>query len=142
MGWDAGNASKLKSSKSSASGIGRFALADGGRAKASVHHNSQSNNEAGGGKGSETACFLGAQSKPRGFLTADSSELHSEKRLFRECAEGGEESFWVDSDDRKSEQEASFGEGSLRNTRHVLVVCYEASNATHKRRLRGGGKTG
>jgi len=77
-----GNASKLKSSKSSASGTGRLALANGGRAKASVHHDSQSNDGAGGGKGFETACFLGAQSKPRGFLTAGSSELDSDKRLF------------------------------------------------------------
>jgi len=122
-GWEVGDASKLKSSKSSASGIGRFALADGGRAKASVHHDSQSNDEASGGKGSETACFLGAQSKPRSFLTAGSLELDSDKRLFREYAEEEEGSFWSESDDGESEKEAGLGDGS-------------------KRRLRGKGETG
>ena len=57
--------------------------------KASVHHDSQLNEGAGSGKGSETVCFLGTQSKPRGFLTACSSESDSDKRLFRE--RGGEE---------------------------------------------------
>lgn len=65
-------APKLKSSKSRASGTGSFVVADGGRAKASVHHDSQSNDGAGSGKGSETVCFVGALSKHRGFLTAGS----------------------------------------------------------------------
>ena len=64
-------------------------VTDGGRAKASVHHDSQSNDGVESGKGSETVCFLGAQSKHRGFLTAGSSKLDSDKRLFRECG-GGE----------------------------------------------------
>ena len=89
MGSEAGKASKLKRSKSRASGTGWFVVADGGRAKASVHHDSQSNSGVGGGKGSETVCFLGTRSKHRGFLTMGSSELDSIERLFREC--GGEQ---------------------------------------------------
>ena len=65
-------------------------VAGGGGAKASVHHDSQSNDGVGSGKGSETICFLGvgAQPEPRGFLTAGSSEFDSDKRLF--CGRGGE----------------------------------------------------
>ena len=63
-------------------------VASGGRAKASLHHDSQSNEGVDSGKGSETICFFGAQSKPRGFLTAGLSEFDSDKRLFRE--HGGE----------------------------------------------------
>ena len=59
-------------------------VADGGRAKASVHHDSQSNDCVGSGKGSETVCFFGAQHGPRCFLTAGSSEFDSDKRLFLE----------------------------------------------------------
>ena len=66
-------------------------VAGGGRTKASLHHDSQLNEDVSNGKGSETACFLGAKSKPRGFLTAGSSELDSDKRLFRERGGEGEE---------------------------------------------------
>ena len=66
-------------------------VADGGRAKASIHHDSQSNNAVGSGEGSETVGFLGAQSKPRGLLTAGPSEFDSDKRLFRERGGEGEE---------------------------------------------------
>lgn len=64
-------------------------MADEGRTKASVHHDPQSNDGVGSGKGSETTCFLRAQSDPRGFLTAGSSEFDSDRRLFRR--RGGEE---------------------------------------------------
>ena len=77
----------MKSSKSRASGTGRLVVADGGRAKASVHHDCQSNEGEGSGKGSEKACFLGAHSKPRGSLVAGSTELDSDKRLLREHEE-------------------------------------------------------
>lgn len=53
--------------------------------KASVHHDSQSNDGVGSGKESETVCFLGVQFKHRYFLTAGSLELGSDRRLFREC---------------------------------------------------------
>ena len=122
-----GNASKLKSSKSSASGIGGCALADG-RAKASVHHDSQSNDEAGGGEGSETACFLGTQSKPRGFLAADSLVLDSDKRLFRGCVVEGGELFWVELDE-DGEQEAGLGECPLGSIKSVLAVRYKVRDA-------------
>ena len=91
MGLEAGKASKLKSSKSSASGTGWAMVANGGRAKASVHHDSQSNDGVGSGKGSEAVCFREAQPKPRGFLTVSSSESESDNRLFRECGGEGEE---------------------------------------------------
>ena len=68
---------------------------NGGRAKASVHHDPQSNDGVGSGKGSETACFLGAESEPRGFLTVGSSELDSDSRLFRGCGGEGEDSLMV-----------------------------------------------
>ena len=84
MGWEAGKAPKLKSSKSRASGTGWFVVADGGRAKALLDHESQSNEGVGLGRGSETVCFFGTHSRPRGFLTAGSSEMASDKRLFRE----------------------------------------------------------
>ena len=93
MGWEAGKAPKLKSSKSRASGTGWSVLANGGRVKAPSHHDAQSNEGVGCGKGSETVCFFGAQSKPRGFLTVGSSELASDKRRFREL--GGEGEGWT-----------------------------------------------
>ena len=77
-------------------------VADGGRAKASVHHDCQSNEGGGNGKGSETACFLGAHSKPRGFLVAGSTELDSDKRLFREHEGEGEEMSWMEVDNAGS----------------------------------------
>ena len=85
-----GKASKLNSSKSRASGTGWFVVTDGGRAKALVHHESQSNDCVGGGKGSETTCFLGAQSDPRGFFTAGSEGVDSDRRLFRDRGGEGE----------------------------------------------------
>ena len=88
-------ASKLNSSKSRASGAGWFVVANGGRAKASLHHEPQSNDGVGNGKGSDTVCFFGAQSDPRGFLTADSSEFDSDRRLFRGRGGEGEESLTV-----------------------------------------------
>ena len=87
-----GKASKLNSSKSRASGVGWFVVANGGRAKASVHHDPQSNDGVGSGKGSETTCFLGAESEPRGLLTAGSSEFDSDRRLFRGRGGEGEDS--------------------------------------------------
>ena len=78
-------------------------VADGGRAKASVHHDSQSNDGVGSGKGSETVCFLGTQSKHRSFLTAGPLELASDSRLFRECGGEGEETPWAEVGDRESE---------------------------------------
>ena len=117
MGWEAGKASKLKSSKSSASGTGWLVVTDGGRAKASVHHDSQSNG-VGNGKGSETVCVLGAQSKHRGFLTAGSSELDSDKRLFRECGGEGEASL-AEVDDGEGGWGVLPREGDLNNRKHA-----------------------
>lgn len=88
MGWDTGKASKLNNSKSRASGTGWLVVANEGRAKASVHHDSQSKDGTDSGDGSETACLLGAQSDPLGLLTAGTSEFDSDRRLFRE--RGGE----------------------------------------------------
>lgn len=139
MGWGAGKASKLKSSKSSASGIGRPMVADGGRAKASIHHDSQSNDDVGSGKGSETVCFLGAQSEHRGFLTAGSTELDSDKRLFREGG-GGEETSWDEMCGGESEWEVFLGDGDLNNTKCDSMRC-RMRDATHGRRLRGRGGT-
>lgn len=85
---EAGKASKLNSSKSRASGTGWSVVAKGGKVKALVHNDSKSNDGADRGKGSETVCFLGAQSDPRGFLTVDPSEFASDRRLLRE--RGGE----------------------------------------------------
>lgn len=137
MGWKAGNASKLKSSKPRASGTGWFAVADGGRVKASVHHDSQSNGGVCGGKGSETFCFLGAQSKHRGFLTAGSSELDSDKRLFRERER---EASWVEVGNGKSEWEVLMGEGGLNSAKRDLAR-YKKRNATHERHLHGRDRT-
>lgn len=113
MGWEAGKASKLKSSKSSASGTGWLVVANGGRAKASVHHDSQSNDGVGSGKESETICFREAQSKPRGFLTVGSSESDSDNRLFRECGGAGGETSWTGVGVRESEWEVDSGERDL-----------------------------
>ena len=55
--------------------------------KASVHHDSQSNDGVGSGRGSETVCFLEPRSNPRGLLTAGSSGFDSARRLFRELRE-------------------------------------------------------
>ena len=112
--------------------------ANGGRAKASLHHDSQSNEGAGSGKGSETTCFLGAQSRPRGFLTAGSSEFDSDKRLFRE-REG--ETACEGVDGRGSRWEDRSGEGSLNSAKHYLMPC-KIGNSTHERRLQGGDETG
>ena len=76
-------------------------VTDGGRAKASVHHDCQSNDGVSNGKGSETVCFLGDQSKHRDFLTAGSSELDSDKRLFRECGGEGEGTSWAERGDEE-----------------------------------------
>ena len=95
MGWEAGKAAKLKSSKSRASGAGWFVVADGGRAKNPLNHESKSNEGVGRGKGSETVCFFGTQSKPRGFLIAGSSELASDERLFRERGGEGKRGSWA-----------------------------------------------
>lgn len=64
--------------------------------KASVHHDPQSNDGVGSGKGSETVCFLGAESGPRGLLTAGSSEFDSDRRLFRGHGGEGEDSLMVE----------------------------------------------
>lgn len=136
MGWEAGKASKLKSSKSSASGTGWLVVADGGGAKASIHHESQSNDGVGSGKGSETVCFRGAQSKPRGFLTVGSPESNSDNRLFRECGGEGGETSWAGVGGRESEWEVDSGERDLNETtKHELIYC-KMKNTTHKRRLR------
>jgi len=82
VGWEVGNASKLNSSKSSASRTAWFVVANEGWSKASVHGDSQPNDWICGGKGSEAVCFLGAQPDPRGFLTAGWSGFDSDKRLF------------------------------------------------------------
>ena len=92
-------------------------VTDGGRTKASVHHDSQSNG-VGNGKGSETVCIFGAQSKHRGFLTAGSSELDSDKRLFRECEGEGEASL-EEVGDREGERGALPQEGDLNNRKHA-----------------------
>ena len=90
MSKEAGKASKLNNSKSRASGTGWLVVATGGKAKTSVHNDPKSTDIADSGKGSETVCFLGAQSDPRGFFAAESVEFISDKRLLRE--RGGE---WV-----------------------------------------------
>ena len=96
-------------------------MADGGRAKASVHHDSQSNGDAGGGEGSEAVCFLGAQSKPRGFLTAGSSEFDSDKRLFRERGGEGVGTCCMGMGDRESGQDVGLEDGALNGTKHYLA---------------------
>ena len=113
-------------------------VANGGRAKASLHHDSQSNEGVGSGKGSETICFLGAQSKPRGFLTVGSSEFDSDKRLFRE--RGGEETPCEGVGDRESRWEVRSGDSALDSTKHYFVPC-KTGNGTHERRLRSGDET-
>lgn len=70
--------------------MGWFVVANGGRAKALSHQDSQSNGGVGSGGGSETICFLGILSKLRGFLVAGSLEFDSEKRLLRESGGEGE----------------------------------------------------
>ena len=140
MGSEVGKASKLKSSKSRASGTGWFVVADGGRAKTSVHHDSQSNGGVGSGRGSETVCFPGTQSKHRGFLTAGSSELDSDEHLFRECG-GGEKTFWTGVGDGRSEWEVVSGVCILNNTKHDSMRC-KVRNATHKRRLHSRDESG
>ena len=129
----------MKSSKSRASGTGSFVVADEGRAKASLHHDSQSNEGAGSGKGSETICFLGAQSEPRGFLAGVSSEFDSEKRLLRE--RGGEETVWEGVGGRESRWEDRSGEGALNCTKRYLM-SRRTGHGTHRRRLRRGDRTG
>lgn len=141
VSWDTGKASKLNSSKSRASGTGWFVVADGGRAKGSVHHDSQSNESVDCGRGSETACFLGAQSDPRGFLTAGSPEFDSDKRLFREGG-GGEVSSAAENTGRKGEGRAlgaGSGGGVLRNKKRQSVPCekekfYSQTTFTGRRR--------
>ena len=66
-------------------------VAEGGMAKAPLNHEYQSEEGLDCGKGSETVCFFGTQSEPRGFLTAGSSELASDRRLFRERGGEGKE---------------------------------------------------
>lgn len=111
-------------------------VADRGRAKASVHHDSQSNDDVGNGRGSETVCFLEAQSKHRGFLTAGSSKLDSDERLFRECGGEGEGASWAEAGDEETGWEVLSGDRDLNNiTKYDSVYC-KMINATHKRRLR------
>lgn len=89
-------------------------MTDGGGAKVSVHHESQSNDEVGSGKGSEAVCSRGgAQTKPRNFLAASSSESGIDRRLFRECGRAEEVTSWAEVSDRKSEWEVDSGGGSL-----------------------------
>ena len=94
-------------------------MANGGRAKASLHHDSQSNKGMGSGKGSEAACFLGVQSKPRGFLTAGSSEFDSDKRLFRDSE--GEVTSLEGVGGREGKWEVRSGNGAL-NDKTLLGV--------------------
>lgn len=137
MGWEVGNASKLKSSKSSASGTWWFAATDGGRAKASVHHDSQSNDGAGSGKGSETIWFLRAQSRLLGFLTVGSSKLDSDNRLFRERAGEGGELLWVEVGDGESERETR-SVGSALNDTSCQLVYHKIMRDTHEGRFLSG----
>lgn len=80
-------------------------MADAGREKASVHHDSQSNDGADSGRGSETLCCLGAQFASRGFFTTGSSEFDSDRRLFRERGGGGGESLFAGVAHGKGERE-------------------------------------
>ena len=101
-------------------------VADGGRAKASVHHDSQSNDCVGSGKGSETVCFFGAQPDPLYFLTAGSSEFDSDKRLFLERRRGKEEVSAMGGVVEEGELEAGevhLGGGSLVRMIRQLVPC-------------------
>lgn len=116
-------------------------LANGGRAKASLHHDSQSNEGVGSGRGSETVCFLGAQSKPRGFLSVGSSEFDSDKRLFRERGREGDEMAWEGVGGRESRWEDRSGEGALNCTKRYLM-SRRTGHGTHRRRLRRGDRTG
>ena len=115
-------------------------VANGGRAKASLHHDSQSNEGVGSGKGSEAICFLGAQSKLRGFLITGSSEFDSDKRLFREHGGGGEIS-WVGVGGRESRWEVLSEDDTL-NIAKYYSMSPEMGSWTHKRRLRGRGEIG
>lgn len=93
--------------------------------KASVHHDSQSNGGVGNGKGSETVCFLGVQSDPRGFLTASSSEFDSDRRLFRKRGGEGEGSLAVGTVGGECKFEGlgvGSGEGGLNSAK-----CYSVS---------------
>ena len=98
-------------------------VADEGKVKASMHHDSQSNECVGSGKGSETACFLGTQSDPRDFLTEGSSGIGSDKRLLRECGREGESSTEgvVGREGEWEVKEAHSEGGTLNCTVHHLV---------------------
>jgi len=111
-------------------------VANGGRAKASVHHDSQSNDGVGSGKGSETVCFREAQSKSRGFLTVGSSESDSDNRLFRECGGAGGEISGTGVGGRESEWEVDSVERDLDETTKYELMHRKTRNTTHKRRLR------
>lgn len=140
-----GKTSKLNNSKSRASGTGWLVVTDGGRAKASVHHDSQSNDCVCSGKGSETVCFLGAQSDPRDFLTAGSSEPNSDKRLFSGRGREGEESSLAQVVGREGEwelKEVILGEAVLNSIRCHSMPCKMKERVTHSRRLRGKGEIG
>lgn len=103
--------------------------------KASLHHDPQSNDGVGGDKGPKAVCSLGARSKHRGFLTAGSLELGSDRRLFRECKGVGEKTSWAEVGDGESEWEILPGEGGLNSTtKHDLMHC-KMRDTTHKRRL-------
>ena len=140
-----GKASKLNSSKSSASGTGWVVITDGGRAKASVHHESQSNDCAGKGKGSETTFFLGARSGPRGFFTEHSSTFDSDKRLFRGRGGGGEESTPTGVVGREGKWEVNGGDSGevfLNSAKRHLAPHKVKEQVTYIRRLRGEGEVG
>ena len=96
-------------------------VANGGRVKASLHHDSQSNKGVGSGKGSETVCLPGVQSKPRGFLMAGSSESDSDKRLFRDSEGEGDATSWEGVGDRERRWEVRFGDGTLNSTHHYSL---------------------
>ena len=95
-------------------------VTNGGREKASLHHDSQSNEGVGSGKGSETICFLGVQSKPRGFLTTGSWEFDSDRRLFRERGGGWRETTWVGVGDRGTEWGVCSSDGALDRAKTLL----------------------
>ena len=118
-------------------------VADEGRVKASMHHDSQSNECDGSGKGSETACFLGAQSDPRGFLSGGSSGIGPDRRLLRECGREGESSTEgaVGGKGEWEVKEAHSGGGTL-NCTSLGAPQNEEKKTTHNRRLRGEGEIG
>ena len=115
-------------------------VTDGGMAKASVHHDSQSKDGAGSGKGSETVCFLGAESNPRGFLTAGSSEFDSDKRLFRGRGGEGEKSWSVrvlDGEGERGALEVCSGDSILNGIKRHYFAFYNGdfySQTTFARR--------